>query len=90
MQEGLRLEEIVSQLGGLLEGDGLLLVSQVASLASAGAGQIAFIVNPKYRQQLQSTRAAAVIVPPQFAGDTKLPRIVIENPTPITPVLWLC
>lgn len=79
VQEGLRLEEIVSQLGGSLEGDGSVLVSQVASLASAGAGQIAFIVNPKYRQQLQSTRAAAVIVSPQFAGDTALPRIVHQN-----------
>lgn len=79
VQEGLRLEEIVSQLGGSLEGDGSVLVSQVASLASAGAGQIAFIVNPKYRQQLLSTRASAVIVSPQFAGDTALPRIVHQN-----------
>ena len=79
VQVGLRLDEIVSQLGGSLEGDGSVLVSQVASLASAGTGQIAFIVNPKYRQQLLSTRASAVIVPPQFAGDTALPRIVHHN-----------
>jgi UDP-3-O-[3-hydroxymyristoyl] glucosamine N-acyltransferase len=78
-QGGLRLDEIVSRLGGSLEGDGSVVVSQVGALASAGAGQIAFLSNPKFRQQLQSTRAAAVIVPPQFAGDTSLPRIVHPN-----------
>ena len=79
VQEGLQLTEIVARLGGSLEGDGSVVVTQVGTLASAGAGQIAFLTNPKYRQQLQSTRAAAVIVPPQFASDTSLPRIVHQN-----------
>jgi len=79
VQEGLQLTEIVARLGGSLEGDGSVAVTQVGTLASAGAGQIAFLTNPKYRQQLQSTRAAAVIVPPQFASDTSLPRIVHQN-----------
>lgn len=79
VQEGLQLAEIVARLGGTLEGDGSVVVSQVGTLVSAGAGQIAFLTNPKYRQQLQSTRAAAVIVPPQFASDTSLPRIVHQN-----------
>lgn len=79
-QQGLRLDEIVNRLGGSLEGDGSVIVSQVGSLVSAGAEQIAFLASPKYRQQLQATRAAAVIVPPQFAGDTALPRIVHQNP----------
>jgi len=78
-RQGLRLDEIVNRLGGLLEGDGSVVVSQVGSLASAGAGQIAFLASTKYRQQLQTTSAAAVIVPPQFSGDTSLPRIVIQN-----------
>lgn len=77
---GLRLEEIVSLLGGSLEGDGSVVVSQVATLASASAGQIAFLANPKYRRQLHSTGASAVIVPPQFAEDTDLPRVVHSNP----------
>ena len=74
-QGGWRLDEIVARLGGALEGDGSIVVSQVATLASAKTGQIAFLANPKYRQQLQSTNASAVIVPPKFAGDTTLPRI---------------
>ena len=78
-QGGWRLDEIVAHLGGALEGDGSIVVSQVATLASAKTGQIAFLANPKYRQQLQSTNASAVIVPPKFAGDTTLPRIVHPN-----------
>ena len=80
VQDGLRLDEIVSRLGGELAGDGSVVVSQVGSLASAGRGQIAFIVSAKYRQQLRDTQATALIVPPQFAEDTALPRIIHPNP----------
>jgi UDP-3-O-[3-hydroxymyristoyl] glucosamine N-acyltransferase len=66
-------------LGGLLEGDGSVVVTQVGTLASAGQGQIAFLANPKYQQQLQTTQATAVILPPQFATKTVLPRIVHQN-----------
>ena len=79
-ESGLRLEEIVARLGGCLEGDGSVVVSQVATLASAGPGQIAFLANPKYRGQLQTSRASAVIVPPHFSKDTTLPRVVHQNP----------
>lgn len=76
---GLRLDEIVARLGGQLEGDASVVVSQVATLASAREGDIAFLANPKYRQQLSITAASAVIVPPKFAGDTPLPKIVHPN-----------
>lgn len=79
MHGALRLDEIVARLGGVLQGDGSVVITQVGTLASAGAGQIAFLANPKYRQQLQATGATAVIVPPQFAADTSLPRIVHPN-----------
>ena len=78
---GLRLDEIVAQLGGTLEGDdGSLRVSQIATLASAGQGQIAFLANPKYRQQLGTTKASAVILSPKLAGESVLPRILHPNP----------
>jgi len=76
---GLRLDEIVARLGGVLEGDGAVVVRQVGSLLSAGEGSIAFLANPKYRQQLHRTQAAAVILPPQFSAETSLPRIVYPN-----------
>jgi UDP-3-O-[3-hydroxymyristoyl] glucosamine N-acyltransferase len=80
VQEGLRLDEIVVRLGGALEGDGSVVVTQIAPLATAGAGQIAFLANPKFRQQLLTTQASAVIVPPRFSVETTLPRIVHANP----------
>ncbi|MBW7900040.1 MAG: UDP-3-O-(3-hydroxymyristoyl)glucosamine N-acyltransferase [Rhodocyclaceae bacterium] len=75
----MRLDEIVARLGGELRGDGSVVVSQVGTLAGAGAGQIAFLANPKYRRQLATTAASAVIVPPAAADDTPLPRIVHAN-----------
>lgn len=80
VQAGIRLDEIVSRLGGSLEGDGAIVVAQVGSLASAKAGQISFLSSPKYRQLLESTRASAVIVPPQYAGTIAIPHIVDKNP----------
>ena len=79
-REGLRLDEIVRRLGGELLGDASVVVNQVGSLEAAIAGQIAFLVGAKYRQQLGETRASAVIVPPQFRDGTTLPRIVHANP----------
>ena len=77
--EGIRLDAIVAQLGGTLVGDGSVRVSRVGTLAQAGAGQIAFLANPKYRSQLAATRASAVILPPQTADATDLPRVVVAN-----------
>ena len=79
-QEGIRLGEIVEKLGGQLEGDESILVTQVASLAQACSGQIAFLASAKYRPQLQSTHASAVIVPPGFVAETSLPKIIHTNP----------
>lgn len=76
----LSLAEIAARLGGDVLGDGQTSIRQVAALASASAGEIAFLANPKYRSQLLSTQASAVIVPPDFADAVALPRIVTRNP----------
>ena len=76
----MRLEQIVAQLGGRLIGDGSVEILQVGALSSAGRGQISFLTNPKYRAQLKTTRASAVIVSEKNTGDTEIPRIVHANP----------
>lgn len=76
----LSLAEIAARLGGDVLGDGQTRIHQVAALASAGVGDIAFLANPKYKSQLLSTSASAVIVPPDFADAIDLPRIVTRNP----------
>ncbi|MES2772335.1 MAG: UDP-3-O-(3-hydroxymyristoyl)glucosamine N-acyltransferase [Pseudomonadota bacterium] len=83
MLGGLRLKEIVARLGGVLlgnVGDDAILITQVASLASAKSGHITFLTHPKYLKQLQLTQASAVIVPPKLESASLLPRIVDSNP----------
>jgi UDP-3-O-[3-hydroxymyristoyl] glucosamine N-acyltransferase len=75
-----RLAEIVERCGGELIGDSDLVITQVATLENAGAGQISFFSNPRYRQQLERTRAAAVIVSAEFADATAASRIVCKEP----------
>ena len=74
------LADIAARLGGDVLGDAQIRVSQVATLASAGEGDIAFLANPKYRSQLAKTRATAVIVSPAAAEGLAMPRIVTANP----------
>lgn len=75
-----RLQDIVTRLGGKLIGDGDVIISQVATLDSAQAHQIAFLANEKYRSQLVTTRAGALILSAADAGETAIPRIVCNNP----------
>lgn len=58
----LRLDEIVARLGGEIVGAGGTVISRIATLERAGEGDLAFLANPKYRDQLLKTRAAAVIM----------------------------
>lgn len=76
----LSLADIAAQLGGVVLGDAQILICQVATLASASEGEIAFLSNLKYKAQLLTTRASAVIVAPDFADTVSLPRIVTNNP----------
>ncbi len=76
----LSLSDIAARLGGDVLGDGETQIRQVATLASAGEGEIGFLANLKYKAQLQTTKAAAVIVSPEFADAVALPRIVCRNP----------
>ncbi len=74
------LAELTSRFGGEVVGDGALRVEQVATLASAQARHIAFLANPKYREQLKITRAGALIVGPAESGLVTRPHIVCDNP----------
>lgn len=76
----LSLDEIVSLLGGELIGDGRTRIHQVATLENAGATEIAFLANPKYRKQLKSSRAGAVVLSAADSCDCPLPCIVTDNP----------
>jgi UDP-3-O-[3-hydroxymyristoyl] glucosamine N-acyltransferase len=55
-------------------------VSSIATLASAGAADISFFTHGRYRRQLDSTRAGAVIVSREEREATRVPRIVCDDP----------
>ena len=76
----LTLSEIASRLGGEVLGDAATMVAGIGTLERAKPDEIAFLANPVYRQQLNSTRAAAVIVSPADRDLTDLPRILATNP----------
>ncbi|HUL96061.1 MAG TPA: UDP-3-O-(3-hydroxymyristoyl)glucosamine N-acyltransferase [Usitatibacter sp.] len=80
MAATLTLRQIVERLGGEAVGEVGAPLTGVATLDSAGPGEIAFLANPKYRSKLATTRAGAVIVGPGDRDAAALPRIVSDNP----------
>src|SRR5438105_13264335 len=55
-------------------------ITGAASLAEASADEISFFNNPRYLPQLRKTRAAAVIVPPEFSEQISAAVIRVQNP----------
>lgn len=76
----LTLAEIVARLGGEAVGEVAVPLTGVATLDSAGPGQIAFLTNPRYRSRLATTRAGAVILAPGDREAASIPRIISDNP----------
>jgi len=66
-------------LGGRVLGDAGVRISQIATLEKAQPDQISFLTNSKYRAQLASTQAGAVILGEADADATGLPRIISDN-----------
>src|SRR5215510_14214827 len=80
-REPVRLADLIARFGGELVGDPNVLVHGIATLRSAGPGDLSFITHGrKYRADLGATRAAAVIVPQSEREATGLPRIVCRDP----------
>lgn len=80
MRISLSLREIVQHLGGEVLGDERVVVTRMASLASASPGDLSFLANAKYRSQLETTAASAVVIGQAERDLTALPRIVTDNP----------
>ena len=74
------LSEITQVLGGSVVGDDTTLISSVASLTNAKAGDISFINDAKYQKTLDSCKASAYVLRDKDAALTTLPRIIVDNP----------
>lgn len=76
----LRLKDIVDRLGGTLRGQANPLIRRVASLKSAGDGDISFLSDLRYRSRLEGSQASALILPEKQAVESTQPAILCRNP----------
>jgi UDP-3-O-[3-hydroxymyristoyl] glucosamine N-acyltransferase len=62
----MKLGELASKLGAELRGDAELEITGVKGIEEAGPTEITFVANPRYTSLARQTRAAAVLVEPEF------------------------
>lgn len=74
------LRELADHVGGEVAGDDTVMISGVATLAGAQADHISFLTNTKYKPQLTSTSAGAVILHEKMRQDSPVPALVHANP----------
>jgi UDP-3-O-[3-hydroxymyristoyl] glucosamine N-acyltransferase len=75
----MKLSEIASRLGAELHGDGDAEITGVAGIEQAQPDQITFVANPKYASLARTTRAAAILVEPDFAPLDNVATLRIRN-----------
>lgn len=56
------LSEIAAFLGGDVSGDGGIVIERIRGIEEAGEGDLTFLANPKYRKNLETTGASAILV----------------------------
>ena len=74
------LGELAVRYGLELSGDPGLTVQNVASLSSATPGALTFCSNAKYRRQLASTRATAVVLARDMLPDCQVAALISPHP----------
>jgi len=75
----MKLGELANQLGAELRGDAELEVTGVKGIEEAGPTEVTFVANPKYGGLARKTRAAAVLVEPEFP-EIEAATLRIKNP----------
>lgn len=74
------LAELADKIGATVHGDSQCAITSLATLASATVGQIAFLANPKYKQQLDTCQASAVILSADALVGFNGNALVMSNP----------
>jgi UDP-3-O-[3-hydroxymyristoyl] glucosamine N-acyltransferase len=74
------LGELATEFGCDLVGDPDTRVDRVATLANASPQSIGFLANPAYRNQLEATKAAAVVLAEADADDCPVAALICEDP----------
>jgi len=72
------LGELADYVGGQVCGDPGVKIRSASTLGQASEGDISFLANRKYENQLRITKAGAVIVAKEVA--TSIPLLIVEDP----------
>jgi len=71
--KAIALGELAKRVDGQVVGDVSILISNVAPISEAGAGEITFLTHPRYQRFLPQCRASAIIVPRGMAAESRGP-----------------
>ena len=74
------LGSLASRFGCELRGDPDTVVSRVATLANADEQSLSFLASPQYRADLESTRAAAVVLRSEDAESVPVATLISDDP----------
>ena len=74
------LGELATQFDCELVGDAGVVVDNIAGLHNAGPGSLSFLSNPRFKEQLSSTKAAAVILRADDADEVPAAVLISDNP----------
>jgi len=77
--QSMNLGELATKLGAELRGDPEVEITGVKGIEEAGPSEITFVANPRYAGLARTTRAAAVLVEPEFA-EIPVATLRIKNP----------
>jgi len=72
--------DLAARLDCPVEGDATRLLTGIATIEDAGAEDLTFLANPRYRQALQASHAGAVIIAPGEPAPVGMTRIVSRQP----------
>ena len=76
----LALGDIATRFGLELRGDPATPIDGVGTLADAKPGQLGFLANPRYRAQLASTHASAIVLRAGDADECKAAALIAGDP----------
>ncbi len=76
----IRLADLAQQLDAELHGDGDTVISGIASMQSAQNGQITFLANSRYREQLVDCAASAVVLTQDDLPWCRCAALIVKDP----------
>jgi len=74
------LLELATKLDAKIVGDDSVVITGIATLKSAKSGQISFLSNPKYQNDIYESQASAIIMRESDAADFQGNALLLNNP----------